>query len=97
MNEVCEFCGRVGTRGLHQHHIIPRCKGGKVKAATCGECGSFIHKTWSHNELRDTFNTIDIIKADERFKTFLKWLLKQRVGAKFRTDRRTERVKSKYG
>jgi len=94
--ETCAFCGRVGAKGLHGHHVIPRCKGGKVIEPTCGSCGSFIHKTWSHNELRDTFNTVEKIQADERYQRFVKWLLKQRVDVKFRTERRNGRAEGKY-
>src|SRR5438309_795049 len=69
---VCAFCNRnVPTRG---HHVVPRCKGGSYVAPTCCSCEDFIHKTWSHNELRDTFNTVEKIIADARFQKFLRWL-----------------------
>jgi hypothetical protein len=50
----------VPTRG---HHVVPRCKGGRDIAPTCHSCEDFIHKTWTHNELRDTFNTVEQIQA----------------------------------
>ena len=57
MTESCVFCKReVPTRG---HHVVPRCKGGTEIVPTCHSCEDFIHKTWSHNELRDTFNSVD--------------------------------------
>src|SRR5262245_35173375 len=56
---ACVFCKRgVPTRG---HHVVPRCKGGKEIVPTCHSCEDFIHKTWSHNELRDVFNTVEVI------------------------------------
>ena len=94
--EPCAFCGRTGAAGVHGHHVIPACKKGKVVEKICGSCGSFIHKTWSHNELRDTFNTVEKIQADERYNVFLKWLLKQRIDVKFRTERRNGRAEGKY-
>jgi glutaredoxin-related protein len=94
--EQCAFCGRIGEPGTHGHHVVPRCKKGTVVVQTCGACGSFIHKTWSHNELRDVYNTVEIIQADERFKTFLKWRLKQKSGLKFKTERRNGRDKGKF-
>src|SRR5215470_1078718 len=61
----CGFCKReVPTRG---HHVVPRCKGGTEIVLTCHSCEDFIHKTWSHNELQDTFNTVETILADVRF------------------------------
>jgi hypothetical protein len=91
-NECCAFCGRlVSTNG---HHVVPRCKGGTQIVPTCRSCEDFIHKTWSHNELRDTFNTIEGILADARFQRFLKWLHKQQGGAVFWSRRNRGRVKS---
>ena len=94
MNEGCVFCGRdVATRG---HHVVPRCKGGRETAPTCQSCEDFIHKTWSHNELRDTFNTVEKIKADARFQKFLRWLYKQQESAVFHTRRNRARPRSRY-
>jgi len=86
----CVFCKRtVPTRG---HHIIPRCKGGTEIVPACHSCEDFIHKTWSHNELRDTFNNVEVILADTRFQKFLKWLHKQHDTAVFKSNRgRTRR------
>ncbi len=94
MTEGCAFCKRkVPTRG---HHVVPRCKGGKDTAPTCHSCEDFIHKTWSHNELRDKFNTIVKIQADPRFQKFLRWLYKQQAGAFFRTRRNRSRTSQPY-
>jgi hypothetical protein len=72
MDEACAFCKReVPRRG---HHVVPRCKGGRDIASTCHSCEDFIYKTWTHNELRDTFNTVEKIKSDRRFQKFLRWL-----------------------
>ena len=85
----CAFCHRkVPTRG---HHVVPRCKGGREVAPTCRSCEDFIHKTWTHNELRDTFNTIGKIQADPRFQKFLRWLHNQQESAFFRTRRNRSR------
>ena len=93
---TCEFCNRPDVPGMHLHHVIPKCKKGKEVVDTCGCCGSFIHKTWSHNELRDTWNTVEIIQADERFQKYLKWLMKQPPSRKFKTDARNGRARGKY-
>jgi hypothetical protein len=94
MLEGCVFCKRkVPTRG---HHVIPRCKGGAETAPTCHSCEDFIHKTWSHNELRDRFNTVERIQADPRFQKFLRWLYKQQPNAFFRTRRNRSRTSRTY-
>lgn len=93
---TCAFCKRKGLTNIHFHHVIPRCKGGKEVAPTCSDCEGFIHNTWSHNELRDTYNTVEIIKKDEKYQKFLKWLLKQKPEKSFKTIRNNNRPKGKY-
>src|SRR5262249_59905628 len=90
----CVLCNRaVPTRG---HHVVPRCKGGTEIVPTCHSCEDFIHKTWSHNELRDTFNSVAVILADARFQKFLKWLDKQQETSFFRSLRNRTRRPGKY-
>ena len=94
MSEECAFCKRkVSTRG---HHVVPRCKGGKQTVPTCQSCEDFIHNTWSHNELRDEFNTVEKILRDQRFEKFLRWLHKQQKSVFFPTERNRSRTKRKY-
>jgi cytochrome c553 len=98
MNEAanggCVFCHRrVQTR---QHHVVPRCKGGDETVPACQTCEDFIHKTWSHNELRDTMNSVEKIMADPRFQKFLAWLDKQQTTAYFPSDRNRGRTKHPY-
>lgn len=90
----CEFCGI--TTVTHGHHVIPRSKGGKEIVPTCGTCESFIHKTWSHNQLRDIYNSVDLILADKGFQKFLKWRRKQPSTTLFKSDSGKFRDKKKY-
>ena len=46
--------------------------------------------------MRDVYNTVDKIRADERFVAFLRWLQKQQPTASFKTDRRNGRAKGGY-
>ena len=90
----CIFCRRhVKTRG---HHVVPRCKGGTATVPTCQTCEDFIHKTWTHNQLRDSVNSVEKILADPRFQKFLAWLHKQQNTAFFRSERSRERTKHPY-
>jgi len=91
----CVFCKRnVTTRG---HHIVPKCKGGKEIVESCESCESFIHRTWTHNELRDTYNNVEIILSEERFQKFLKWLHKQKPTTLFKSSISNNRKrKGKY-
>ena len=94
MADSCAFCKRqVPTRG---HHVVPRCKGGTEIVPTCNSCEDFIHKTWTHNELRDEFNSVEKIRNDERFQKFLRWLYKQKAETVFKTRRNRTREHHKY-
>ena len=63
---------------------------------TCHSCEDFIHKTWSHRELRDTFNSVAKIRADERYQRFHTWLDKQDATAVHRSERARDRVTGRY-
>ena len=90
----CAFCGfNTITRG---HHVVPKSKGGDVIIQTCETCESFIHKTWTHNELRDTYNSIESILETEQFQKFLKWRRKQPPTVLFKSERGKFRDKNKY-
>lgn len=92
--QFCEFCAmETHTR---EHHLIPRCKGGKVTAHTCETCESYIHKTWTHNELRDTYNNVETILADASFQKFLKWRRKQPPTALFKSETSNNRDRRKF-
>lgn len=90
----CTFCKLVTlTRG---HHLIPRSKDGTTIVQSCETCEDFIHKTWSHNELRDVYNTVESILATEKFQKFLKWRLRQPVDVVFKSSTGKHRDKNKY-
>jgi hypothetical protein len=90
----CVFCKLTTlTRG---HHLIPRCKSGTIIVNTCPTCENFIHSTWSHNELRDVYNTVDSILNNEKFQKFLKWRLKQPSTVIFKSTTGKFRDKNKY-
>ena len=91
---ICQFCKiKTETRG---HHIVPKSKGGNVVVDTCETCESFIHKTWTHNELRDVYNSVESILQNEKFQKFLKWKLKQPAMAVFKSSPSKTRDKNKY-
>jgi len=90
----CTFCKLIThTRG---HHVVPKSKNGNVIVSACETCESFIHKTWSHNELRDNYNSVESILSDEKFQKFLKWRLKQPPSVLFKSTRGKTRDKNKY-
>lgn len=90
----CEFCGFITF--TRKHHLTPRAKGGKETANTCPTCEGYIHSTWNHNELRDTYNSVEAILTSPKFQAFLKWRRKQPPTVVFKSDRGKFRDKNKY-
>jgi len=90
----CEFCEmETFTR---RHHLIPRAKNGKETTDTCPTCEGWIHSRWTHNQLRDIYNSVDVILSDEGFQKFLKWRRKQTATVLFKSDPGKFRDKRKY-
>jgi len=90
----CEFCGM--STYTRRHHLIPRCKSGIETANTCPTCEGWIHGQWTHNQLRDIYNSVEVILADEGFQKFLKWRRKQSATALFKSEPAKFRDKRKY-
>jgi 5-methylcytosine-specific restriction protein A len=91
---ICEFCQMETI--TRKHHLTPRSKGGTQTAFCCETCENFIHKTWDHRQLKNTYNSVDIILSDEGFQKFLKWRRKQPAETLFRSNRGKYRDKNKY-
>jgi len=86
---ICILCKRdVSDLYIQYHHLIPKSKHGKVTIPICESCHNFIHKTWTNKELRDSYNNIETIYNDGKYKKFYKWLLKQSLEKSHKTKRR---------
>ena len=90
----CSFCGM--DTSVRMHHLIPRAKNGTETTPTCQLCENYIHSTWTHNQLRDTFNSIETILKDNGFQRFLKWRLKQSPTILFKSSSGKFKDKNKY-
>lgn len=90
----CVFCKlETSTR---RHHIVPRSVGGKETVDACKTCEEWIHRQFSHKELRDIYNTVESIQENEKFKKFLEWRVKQPPETTFKSKRGKNRDKHKY-
>ena len=92
MEQVCSFCGMDTL--VRMHHLIPRCKNGIKTTPTCFLCENWIHNQWSHNELRDTYNSVEAILNSEKCQSFLKWRRRQPATVVFKSDRGKFRSKT---
>ena len=91
---TCNLCNMPAP--TRKHHLVPRCKKGTETIDCCETCESYLHRQWTHNQLRDTYNSVEVILADEGFQKFLKWRRKQPATALFKSSPGKFRDKHPY-
>ena len=78
---ICPICNREDVITT-KHHLIPIHKKGKDGPTVdlCTDCHDQIHALWDNNELRDHFNTLDLLKESDKMQKFIKFIRKQPYG-----------------
>ena len=72
---VCPLCQRgIPKSQMQAHHWIPKSKGGSETAFLHAICHRQLHALFTENELAQTFNTPESLRADERFAKFVTWV-----------------------
>jgi hypothetical protein len=76
----CAICNRiVPDVYTEKHHLIPDCEGGKEKVTVCIDCGDQIHQLFTEHELRDHFNTVELLKTHLKVQKWIQWIRKQKT------------------
>lgn len=74
----CSLCNRKTPKAYFEyHHLIPRCKKGDLTIGVCVDCGNQIHELFSIKELKNKYNTLEALLADEKIKTWTTWIQKK--------------------
>lgn len=81
----CPLCMRPNHHPT-DHHVVPRCRGGKATATLCRDCHKAIHATFSNKELEKEYNTVDSLLGHEGFSRMIRFIAKQDPGGKVRID-----------
>ena len=75
----CSICQRnTPDVYIEKHHLVPRAKKGKETVPVCHDCGNQIHILFSLKELRDTYNTVEALLANDRVQTWIRWVRKKK-------------------
>ena len=87
----CALCERVVER-FTVHHLVPRARGGShgPTARLCPTCHRQVHAMFSVTTLAEELYSVELLRANPRVASFLRWMRKQR-GATFRVRRARER------
>jgi uncharacterized radical SAM superfamily protein len=88
---ICEICEREAK--LHPHHLIPRKYLRKgilkklkyeeihdVEIDICSDCEKTIHALFKLKELKESYNTLEKLKSEERMRKYIYWVKNKPVG-----------------
>ena len=77
---LCRLCGRMAPHSdyMEKHHLTPKSKGGKNTASVCVDCAVQVHLLFTNNELRDSLNTIALLRAHPRVQKWIAWVRKRK-------------------
>jgi 5-methylcytosine-specific restriction enzyme A len=59
------------------HHLTPRCRGGKDTIPICSDCHRAIHSLFSNKELERNYNSVEALMGDEKVQKMVAFLSKQ--------------------
>lgn len=93
-DEICATCRR--ERETTFHHLIPKKMHRKRVVQeqfskeelmhtgiwVCRDCHKEIHRIFSHQELAETYNSLQALLNHDRFNSFLNWVKKQSKSVK---------------
>ena len=88
MNDLCPTCNRDNSYYPAHHHLVPKSLGGVETIKICADCHSSIHATYSNKELRDRYNSIEKILADDKLRKAFRFLSKQDPSRRFRSRKK---------
>lgn len=77
----CVICDReLGDENtISKHHLVPKSKGGRHGETILihNICHQKIHSLFTEKELRDNYQTVEKLRANEEMQKFKKWVSKK--------------------
>lgn len=72
---ICPMCERVipGDQ-KDDHHLVPKCKGGKVTVCLHRICHNQIHAIFTETQLAKKFSTIAAVLEEPEVQKFVAWV-----------------------
>ena len=75
---VCSICQRPTPKVcFEKHHLIPKCKKGKDSIGVCCDCANQIHELFTIKELKNTYNTLEMLLSSDKIKKWISWIQKK--------------------
>ena len=75
---TCPLCERqIALDYTTKHHLIPKSRKGKETIRLCRDCHKQLHVLYSPKELQKRMSTIELLKLDDKVKTWIDWISKR--------------------
>ena len=73
--QKCPLCDReLGDVNIDKHHLIPKCRKGKVVESMHKICHRKIHASFTEKQLEKTYHTWDSLRSTKVIEDFVKWI-----------------------
>ncbi len=82
--DPCPLCERPNYFPT-DHHMVPKCRGGKETKTLCRDCHSAIHRTFSNKELEREYSTVEALLSHPTFAKTIAFISKQDPRRRTRT------------
>lgn len=81
MPTTCELCRRVipterldDPQATQQHHLRPEERATSPTVTLCRPCHDQIHATFTNEELRESYDSLDALRDADRLSDYLSWI-----------------------
>jgi len=81
MPTTCALCRRVvpherldDPQVLQEHHLIPENRAESPTITLCRPCHEQVHATFTNEELREEYHTVETLREADRLSGYLSWI-----------------------
>ena len=83
MPTTCELCRRTfpdellaDPQAVQRHHLVPERRRESPTVTLCRPCHEQVHATFTNEELREEYDTIDALRGADPLRGYLRWIRK---------------------
>ena len=81
MPTTCALCRRViphevidDPQALQEHHLVPENRAESPTVTLCRPCHRQVHATFTNEDLREEYHTVEALRAADRLSGYLSWI-----------------------
>lgn len=76
---ICPICQRemIAGKSIDEHHLIPKTFKGTETVTVHKVCHRKLHTVFTEREMKNHYNTVELLIEHEEIKKFVKWVSKK--------------------